>query len=252
MAGLTHLELMKVVNRYIGGTGGYLGDFSYRTHADFYPDFCDLDINPNQVRGTTRDRFINILQNAPQADQAKLIRGVVQRFPLGQHQAPRTRTETLRSELLELATQLDGAAVAAPSPRITSAVLKRALSDAETLIRIQGATSGIDRLHTALHGYLIAVCYDAGITCTSEASITTIFHLLRQQHAKLRGSGPREQNITQILRALAAILDAMNPVRNMASAAHPNAELLEEPEATLAINACRTVLQYLDGKLTTI
>jgi hypothetical protein len=31
---LTPQEAMKVVNRYIGVEGGYLGDFSYRTHAE--------------------------------------------------------------------------------------------------------------------------------------------------------------------------------------------------------------------------
>jgi hypothetical protein len=61
--------------------------------------------------------------------------------------------------------------------------------------------------------------------------------------------GPREQNVTQVLRAMASILDAMNPVRNMASVAHPNPTLLAEAEAMLVINACRTVLQYLDAKL---
>lgn len=28
-------QIQIVVNRYIGVTGGYLGDFSYRTHTDF-------------------------------------------------------------------------------------------------------------------------------------------------------------------------------------------------------------------------
>ncbi len=51
--------------------------------------------------------------------------------------------------------------VAAPSPAITSNVVDRAISDAETLIRTTGATSGVDRIHTALHGYLRAVCDDA-------------------------------------------------------------------------------------------
>ena len=43
---LTRQEVLKVVNRYIGVDGGYLGDFSYRTHADFYPEYCDLDTDP--------------------------------------------------------------------------------------------------------------------------------------------------------------------------------------------------------------
>jgi Abortive infection C-terminus len=41
----------------------------------------------------------------------------------------------------------------------------------------------------------------------------------------------------------------MSPVRNMASVAHPNERLLDEPEAMLVVNACRTVLQYLDAKI---
>ena len=37
MAGLLELRDIKfVVNQWIGVNGGYLGDFSYRTHVDFY------------------------------------------------------------------------------------------------------------------------------------------------------------------------------------------------------------------------
>jgi Abortive infection C-terminus len=39
-------------------------------------------------------------------------------------------------------------------------------------------------------------------------------------------------------------------LRNNASVAHPNEALLDEPEAMLAINAARTILHYLDAKLT--
>jgi hypothetical protein len=50
-----------------------------------------------------------------------------------------------------------------------------------------------------------------------------------------------------MLRALASIIDAANPVRNMASVAHPSAQSLDEPEAMLVVNACRSILQYLDA-----
>jgi hypothetical protein len=43
-AGLTNGEVIQVVNRYIGVSGGYLGDFSYRTHAEFLSGF-----RPNPV-----------------------------------------------------------------------------------------------------------------------------------------------------------------------------------------------------------
>ena len=77
MTGLTNPEIMRIVNRYIGVSGGYLGDFSYRTHTDFYPEFCDLDIDPNQYDGTTRQRFIAILEKSPPDVQAKIVRGVL-------------------------------------------------------------------------------------------------------------------------------------------------------------------------------
>jgi hypothetical protein len=249
MAGLTRLEIMRVANKYIGVSGGYLGDFSYRTHADFYSEYCDLGINPNNFSGTTRERFISILEAASTLEQAKIVRGVTERFPVGQFKSPATRTEALREELLAIARRLESGVVESPSPRIMSDVVQRAITDADTLIRTQGATSGVDRVHTAMHGYLLAVCEQAGIPYSSKSTVTDLFSLLRAQHPKMHRSGPREQNVTQVLRALASILDAMNPVRNMASVAHPNPQLLGEPEAMLVINACRTVLQYLDAKL---
>jgi hypothetical protein len=63
--GLSRGEIIKLVNRYIGVSGGYLGDFSYRTHGEFYAEFCDLDLDPFEylADGTTRERFIVVLEN---------------------------------------------------------------------------------------------------------------------------------------------------------------------------------------------
>lgn len=41
MSGLTDPEIVRIVNRYIGVEGGYLGlpeRFTVRTHADFYAE----------------------------------------------------------------------------------------------------------------------------------------------------------------------------------------------------------------------
>jgi len=56
-----------------------------------------------------------------------------------------------------------GGGVLSPARAKPSEVLERALSDAEHLITNSGAVSGIDRLHTALHGYLKQACAEAGI-----------------------------------------------------------------------------------------
>jgi len=79
---LTKGLIIRLVNDYIGVCGGYLGEpeslrFSYRTHREFYPVYCDLDsINPDVMEGTTRERFIAILFGAESKVQAKIIRGI--------------------------------------------------------------------------------------------------------------------------------------------------------------------------------
>src|SRR6266487_3510080 len=149
MWGMTKSEIMKVVSRYIGVSGGYLGDFSYRTHAEFYPDYCGLDIKPSEYEGTTRERFIFILSSAEPRIQAKILRGVLERFSVGE--GPPTRTQELHDQLVEVVRRLEAAAsVPTPTPRITSVVVERAMTDAEALIRNNGATSGVDHIHTAL------------------------------------------------------------------------------------------------------
>jgi Abortive infection C-terminus len=248
MLGMTKSEIVKVVNLYIGVSKGYLGDFSYRTHARFYPDYCDLDINPHEDEGTTREQFISILSSAEPRIQAKILRGVLERFPVGG--GPPTRTQALHDQLVEVVRRLEAAApVPTPTLRITSAVVERAIADAEALIRNNGATSGVDRIHTALHGYLLAVCDDTGIRHPLDASTTALFKLLREQHPAFQDLGPRAQDIVQVLRSCSAIMDALNPVRNRATVAHPNAELLEKEEAMLVINVAQTLLHYLDAKL---
>jgi hypothetical protein len=249
-SGLSHLDIMRIVNRYIGVSCGYLGDFSYRTHADFYSDYCGLDINPNELQGTTRERFIEILRSAGPVQQARIIHGVIERFPVGERGAPDSRTDALREELLTLARRLESQVVSNANPKITSELVQRALADAEALMGSQGATSSIDRVHTVIHGYLKAACQQAQISFPPNANVTTLLQQLREKHPALRAVGPRDQNVVQILRGLAQIVDATQAIRNNASVAHPNDQLLDEAESILLINACRTLLHYMDTKLT--
>jgi hypothetical protein len=117
------------------------------------------------------------------------------------------------------------------------------------LLKTSGATSGVDRIHTALHGHLLALCDAAGIATAPKASMAAIFKILRQEHPKLDDHGPRHQDIEKILNSMGAILDAFDPLRNQASVAHPNEQLVDEAEAMLVINMGRTLLNYLDAKL---
>ena len=194
--GLTDGEITRIVNRYIGVSGGYLGDFSYRTHADFYPEYCNLDIDPNGYEGTTGERFIAILSSRSPADQAKILRGLIERCP--PDEGPPTR-KTVHDEVLKLIERLEAGGVADVTPQITSEVVLRALTDAEHLIHTSGPTSAVDRVHTVLHGYLQAVCDGATIAYQRDDSMVALLKKVRADHPKLQNLGPRAQDVARVL-----------------------------------------------------
>jgi hypothetical protein len=141
------------------------------------------------------------------------------------------------------------APVATPTLLISSATVERALDDATLLIRASGAVSAIDRVHTALHGFLRAACERLHLELKGTESSSALFRRLRSQHPALTDEGPRSEDIRKICNSMGAILDALDPLRNQASVAHPNPELLGEEEAMLVINSARTILHYLNSKL---
>jgi len=242
---------MKIVNRYIGVSGGYLGDFSYRTHEEFYTEFCDLEIDPNEQDGTTRQRFLAILTLAEPKNQAKIVLGVLDRFPVDAEGAPTTRNEALARELSQWAARLDGIVVPGTIPRTSRTDVATAIADTETLLKsANGAPVSVDRVHTTLHAYLVGECSAANITIPAGANLSKVFKELRSAHPRLATSPTGQAHTAQrIWQAFGQVLDALSPIRNNASMAHPNDELLCPAEAQLVINAGRTVLAYLDMRL---
>lgn len=155
----------------------------------------------------------------------------------------------IRFIAVDLDTKAVPVLVASPSLAMTSDVVERSLADCEQLIHSRGATSGVDRIHTAFYGYLRAVCDQAGIPARDDVGLTQLFKLIRQQHPAFIQGGPRAADIDRIVKAMATILDSLNPLRNKATLAHPNDALLDDSEAMLVINGVRTLLHYLDSKL---
>jgi hypothetical protein len=157
-------------------------------------------------------------------------------------------TRSIRFVAVELDTADGPAPVSSPVLAVTSEVVERSLSDAEHLLASQGATSGVDRIHTAFHGYLRARLDAQAIAYPPAAGVTDLFKLLRGSHPGFSASGPHQQEVDKILRSLANVVDTLNPVRNHGSVAHPNSALLPQAEAMLVINAVRTLLHYVDAK----
>lgn len=250
MAGMTTVEQRRLVRMYLGVSQGYLADFSNINVLEEFYIGCGLDVNPREFEGTNCKRFEEILATAPPAEQAVIAREVLKRYPPDES-LWNTRTAQLHDEMLAVADQLEGMSlVRSKKPAITSAVVKRAIDDAERLLEKTGATSAVDRVHTVLHGYLRAVCDDAGIAYCKNTMMSGLFGLIRNKHPAFVDLGPRKDEVIKVLRSMSGIMDLLNPIRNESSVAHPNKDLLDPPEAVLVINTARTLLHYLDMKLT--
>lgn len=245
-SGLTGAEIMRVVNAYIGVDGGYLNGFTYPGLSEFYPLYCELAIDPfsDPYYGTTRQRFISVLQRESPHNQAKILRGLLEKVPQPTASGPAVMT---REEVAALVTRLEGLPVPESLPENANETVLRALRDAQSLIEEQRPSSAVDRVHTALHGYLRTICDEAEIGYGEGDSPQRLLKLLRENHPQLLGVQGADA-ISKVLTSLGTAVDAINTIRNTASLAHANEELIDEPEAVLVINAVRTVLHYLEAR----
>lgn len=248
MAGLKSSEIHWVVNSYIGVEGGYLGDFTNRSHREFYPGYCDLEIDPETFSGTTtRERFIAVLTSCEPHAQAAILRGLTKRFPSG---SERLRTAAAFKQLNELAQRCaESATVTLTTPAASSAVVAHALKDATALLETRGAVSAFDRVHTALHGYLKEACLRVPVEVQPLATTSQILKLLRQKHPAFSDLGEQHESLNKIMHGISAIIEGLSTQRNRASLAHANDHLLSPEDALLAINAAKTLIQFLDSKL---
>jgi hypothetical protein len=130
-----------------------------------------------------------------------------------------------------------------------SDVVRRALQDADHLLTTSGAPSAIDRLHTAMHGYLKSTCQDCAISLPEGATLALAYKALRAHHPALRSLGEHDGDIGRVLGAFASVLDALNTLRNHGSVAHPNDDIVERAEGELVVNAVRTIFHYLSQKI---
>jgi hypothetical protein len=242
---LTELEINKLVYGYIGVEAGYLGDFSYNSHRQFYIDL-GLDIAPDIYPGTTKQRFIAILREQPPAVQARILEGILERYPPDTSPKRGARATEIKGWMLRLR---GAGTIEPPAPQDVSGVVEIALADASAMIRAGKRVSAVDRIHTALHGYLRDVCDKAGIARAHDDSITKLYKSLRLEHPALKDVGTYTDRILGILAAFSSVLDTLNTLRNEASLAHPNEGLLEEAEAELSINAALTIFNYLEKRL---
>jgi hypothetical protein len=147
---------------------------------------CGLDdVDPYAYEGTTGERFEQILGSADLLTQAMILRGVLEKYPVGSE--GRTGVE----------------------------VVEVGLKDAEVLLENGRPVSAVDRTHTAFHGLLKALCLKKGIAFDSGDSVTTLCKKLRRGASEFRPTGEytesgRSVNVgVEIAQAASASMDAV-------------------------------------------
>ena len=249
---LTRGEIKRLVHNWIGVYDGYLGDFSYATHDRFWLEACDRYVDTTRFYGTTRECFKETLFDVGAKDQAAVLRAILDEYPPDDEpdpDRPTVRSSALRREIPAWISRLKTGQIAVEVDLASpSEVVRRALDDTASLLRTSGPQSAVDRVHTAMHGYLHSLCDEIDVQIDGRPTTNQLFKTLRGSHPALADVGTRGEDINRILGSMATILDALNPVRNRASVAHPNAQLMGEPEAHLVINVVRTLLTYLEAK----
>lgn len=126
--------------------------------------------------------------------------------------------------------------------------VQKAISDAKLLMGKNGFASAVDRMHTALHGYLISVCESVELVYDDQPSLTYLFRLVWNKHPAFQAKDAHAEQIVRILKSFTGAVNALNELRNDHSFSHPN-QLLPDAEAALYINSVNTLFAYLDAKL---
>lgn len=250
MAKMTDKEITQFIQYYIGvdSYGRLHGIPNGAKLREFYYVDCDLEIEPSYDIATA-DEFERILRSLSPQYQARVLRAGLKEFIVYSDYEPSTPQEKLQPRLEAVAARLESEStiVENVSPQNPSESVRLALEEAENLIRLGRVPSAVDRTHTALHAYMKDLCNDWQIAFEGEVSLTKLFKLLRKEHPAFFAVGPRHQDIDKTLNGLATILDALNTIRNHASLSHPQIKLLADPEATLAINAARSIFHYSEA-----
>ncbi len=253
------VEVNSVVS-YIGVRGGYLGDFTYPSHADFYPRYCGLDIDPNEYHGTTRERFIQILSEANSIEQSKILLGILEKYPLEYFEdmlqnefiplKEYRNKERLHEKITQWINQLRGEVIEQGELKHDIEFVKEVLLQADTLISNHSYSSAVDRAHTAIHGYFKALCDEQNITFDEQnVKIQDMWGKLKTEHPCFNIDVREHQRpINQTVNAIGKFLENMNDIRNRHGFSHPNDDIIEENEARFIINLSRVLLYYIDSK----
>lgn len=250
---LSLTEIYRLVNDYIGVNQGYLGDFSYRSHAEFYPHYCKLEINPLEIEGTTRSRFIDILRDASPGDKAKIIRGTFLKYPVSSFPEEEPQKQEIYEEFQQIIKRLDILA-SSPSDVLVSSTIDKYNAEYVSDIwmraierRAENPEAAITSARTLLESVCKHILDDAGEPYEDSYDLPKLYRLTAKQ-LNLAPSQHTEQVFKQILGGCQTVVEGLGSIRNRLSDAHGKGRKPVKPSsrhAELAVNLAGAMATFL-------
>lgn len=246
-------DMLYLVDAYIGSMDDHSLGFPYpidRTVFEerFYPTYCDIhDLDLKSMQGSIKERFISVFEKASPKNQAKILRGIFRFWSSDFHKGIKDKREKIYNEYLPKIEALEKM----PFPDMNAITDAKSVMDvvqgARILVKEQGAPFALDRVHTALHGYLEKCCENAHIPLKGDEEIVTIFKILYEKHPNFSKNGKDQDEVRKIFKACGVILDAINTLRNHWSLAHPN-PLMQEADASFSIGVTLEIIKFVSAK----
>ena len=124
--------------------------------------------------------------------------------------------------------------------------INKALTDARLFMSKGMYVSAVDRIHTALHGYVRELLTGYGVDLRSEDSLPSLFSKLCDYFGTSIQPPVVGEKIKRVLRSAGGIINAVNELRNNNTVAHPNDQLIQEREAQLVIALASDIVTYIE------
>lgn len=153
----------------------------------------------------------------------------------------------LFAPLLKLLRESDDSA-AIDFSRIVSRsdTIKKAVDDSMIFIREGQYDSAVDRIHTALHGYLRDLLTEHQVVYGNDESLSALFNKLHEFYGNYIQPQDVATRTKTIVRSGAGIINSVNELRNNNTIAHPNGELIQKREAMLVIKLLNAIVDYIE------
>lgn len=131
----------------------------------------------------------------------------------------------------------------------TNDIILQAIEEAEKSMREGEYHRAFDRVHTALHGYLIDILMKYEVEVSKDEKLASLYKKIQELIEKEIKPTEIGSLVKTTIRSSNGMINALNEVRNRHSLAHPNINLIGKNEAKLIIGITSAITDYISGYL---